>query len=182
MRLWMRFGVAALALALAAGAPAYAQSLPCDAFVRTPDGVWQATRNVGVPGPGRVFNVNQGAIFKPGGSFMGMQIADDLEKECPAAVEAAKAVETQVELPKYEAPNGNIDTANLTCGQFANLPPEDADFLGTWTVGWQNGAAKNRAINVTRVRETIRSVAAYCKTNKDLRFVEAVDTIMKAKR
>jgi hypothetical protein len=175
--------MALAASAVALCAPAQAQSgLPCDAFVRAQDGSWQATRNVAVPGAGRVFNIIQGAVFKPGGSFMGMQLAEDLERECPAAVEAAAAVATQVELPKYAAPNGNIDTDKLTCGQFADLPPDDADFLGTWTVGWQNGAAKNRAINVTRVRETIRSVAAYCKTNKDMRFVVAVDTIMKAKR
>jgi hypothetical protein len=183
MRLWMRLSWAVLALTLAAGAPARAQrGLPCDAFVRTPDGVWQATRNVGVPGPGRAINVIQGAIFKPGSSFMGMELAADLEKECPAVVEAAKAVETQVELPKYAAPSGNIDTGNLTCGQFANLPPEDADFLGTWTVGWQNGATKNRAINVGKVREAIRNVAIYCKANKDKKFVQAVDVVMKAEK
>ena len=181
----MRFGncvgLALVALMVAAGlAPAEAQSLPCDAFVRTPEGVWQATRNVGVPGPGRTFNINQGAVFKPGSSFMGMELAADLEKACPLEVEAAKAVETQVELPKYAAPSGNIDTANLTCAQFANLPPEDADFLGTWTAGWQNGAIKNRAINVGKVREAIRGVAAYCKANKDKKFVQAVDVVMKS--
>ena len=181
MRLGTCLGLTLFTLTLAAGAPAHAQSMPCDAFVRTPDGVWQATRNVALPGAGRVFNVLQGATFKPGGSFMGMQVADDLEKECPAAIEAAKAVETQVELPKYEAPNGNIDTATLTCAQFSNLPPEDADFLGTWTVGWQNGATKNRAINVGKVREAIRGVAAYCKANKDKKFVQAVDVVMKAR-
>lgn len=183
MRLWMRLSWAVLALTITAGVPAYAQSgLPCDAFVRTPDGVWQATRNVGVPGPGRTFNVNQGAVFKPGSSFMGLELAAELEKECPAVVEAAKAVETQVELPKYAAPSGNIDTGNLTCGQFATLPPEDADFLGTWTVGWQNGALKNRAINVRKVREAIRNVAIYCKANKDKKFVQAVDVVMKAEK
>jgi hypothetical protein len=176
MRLWLALAI----LVMTASMSAQAQSLPCDAFQRTPEGVWQATRNVGIPGPGRTFNVNQGAIFKPGASFMGMELAADLEKECPAVVEAAKAVETQVELPKYAAPSGNIDTANLTCAQFANLPPEDADFLGTWTVGWQNGAIKNRAINVGKVREAIRGVAAYCKANKDKKFVQAVDVVMKA--
>jgi hypothetical protein len=181
----LRLALAMAAIALAAGlnVPARAQSgLPCDAFTKNQDGSWQATRNVALPGPGRVFNVNQGAVFKPGGSFMGMQIADDLERECPAAVQAAAAVATQVELPKYAAPNGNIDTDKLTCGQFAYLPPDDADFLGTWTVGWQNGAAKNRAINVTKVRETIRGVAAYCKANKDKRFVQAVDVVMRAEK
>ncbi len=177
MRHWL-----ALVLLIATSAGASAQSLPCDAFVRTPDGVWQATRNVGVPGAGRTYNVNQGAVFKPGASFMGLELAAELEKECPAVVEAAKAVETQVELPKYEAPNGNIDTANFTCAQFSNLPPEDADFLGTWTVGWQNGTIKNRAINVVRVRDAIRGVGAYCKANKDKKFVQAVEVVMKAGR
>ena len=185
----MRLGLGIAALASATWAmtaalctAAHGQSLPCDAFVKNQDGSWQATRNVPLQGPGRVFNVLQGATFKPGGSFMGMQIADDLEKECPAAVEAAAAVATQVELPTYAAPSGNIDTDKLTCGQFANLPPEDADFLGTWTVGWQNGAVKNRAINVGKVREAIRGVAAYCKANKDKKFVQAVDAVMKAEK
>jgi hypothetical protein len=182
----MRFGglgLAIIAVAAVTGAPVLAQSgLPCDAFVKNQDGSWQATRNVAVPGPGRVFNVNQGALFKPGGSFMGMELAADLERECPAAVEAAAVVATQVELPKYAAPNGNIDTDKLTCAQFADLPPDDADFLGTWTLGWQNGAAKNRAINVIKVRETIRGVAVYCKANKDKRFVQAVDVVMKAEK
>ncbi len=179
----MRFWWALLALTLAAGAPAYGQSgMPCDAFMKNGDGSWQATRNVPLQGAGRVYNVLQGATFKPGGSFMGMQIADDLEKECPAAVEAAAAALTQVELPKYAAPSGNIDTGNLTCAQFSNLPPEDADFLGTWTVGWQNGASKNRAINVGKVREAIRNVAAYCKANKDKKFVQAIDVVMKAEK
>jgi hypothetical protein len=182
MRLGNAFGILVLAAGLNAPARAQSDALPCDAFVKLSDGSWQATRNVSVPGAGRTFNVRQGALFTPGSSFMGMTLAEDLEKACPAAVEAAVAAATQVELPKYAAPDGNIDTDKLTCAQFADLPPDDADFLGTWTVGWQNGAAKNRAINVTRVRETIRSVAAYCKTNKDMRFVEAVDTIMKAKR
>ena len=176
------WGIAIFTMMAALGATAHAQSMPCDAFVKNQDGSWQATRNVPLQGPGRVFNILQGATFKPGGSFMGMQIADDLEKECPAAVEAAAAVATQVELPKYEAPNGNIDTANLTCAQFANLPPDDADFLGTWTAGWQNGAVKNRAINVGKVREAIRGVAAYCKANKDKKFVQAVDVVMKAEK
>lgn len=172
----------ALVLLVMTAFGAQAQGLPCDAFARTPEGVWQATRNVGIPGPGRTFNVNQGAIFKPGSSFMGLELAADLEKECPAVVEAAKAIETQVELPKYAAPSGNIDTANLTCAQFVNLPPEDADFLGTWTAGWQNGATKNRAINVAKVRDAIRGVAVYCKSNKDKKFVQAVDVVMKASR
>ena len=185
MRQGLRLCLAVAAVALAAGLSiqAHAQSgLPCDAFTKNQDGSWQATRNVAIPGPGRVFNVNQGALFKPGGSFMGMELAADLERECPAVVEAAAAAATQVELPKYAAPNGNIDTDKLTCAQFADLPSDDADFLGTWTVGWQNGAAKNRAINVTKVRETIRGVAVYCKANKDKRFVQAVDVVMKAEK
>jgi hypothetical protein len=184
MRLGTRLGLALAMSVLAAGvgAPAQAQNLPCDAFVKNQDGSWSATRNVAVPGPGRVFNVQQGAQFRPGASFMGMTLAEDLEKACPAAVEAAAAALTQVELPKYAAPDGNIDTDKLTCGQFSDLPPDDADFLGTWTIGWQNGAARKQAINVTRVKEAIHNVAVYCKANKAKPFVQAVDAILKAER
>ena len=176
----LAFGVTVLIAGLSAPALAQSGGLPCDAFVKNEDGSWSATRNVAVPGPGRVFNVREGAQFRPGMTFMGMTLAEDFEKACPAAVEAAAAVATQVELPKYAAPDGNIDTDKLTCAQFADLPPDDADFLGTWTLGWQNGAAKKRAINVAKVKETIHNVAVYCKANKDKRFVQAVEAVMKA--
>ena len=182
MRLGVAFGAMVLTAALSAPALAQTSALPCDAFVKNADGSWSATRNVGVPGPGRVFNVQQGAQFRPGASFMGMTLAEDLEKACPAAVEAAVAAATQVELPKYAAPDGNIDTDKFTCAQFANLPPDDADFLGTWALGWQNGAAKKRAINVAKVKEAIHNVAVYCKANKDKRFVQAIEAVMKAGR
>jgi len=180
----MRLAFALLLLAAALSTPALAQNsdLPCDAFAKNADGSWSALRNVEVPGPGRVFHVQQGALFRPGGSFMGMRMAEDLEAGCPAAVQAATAALTQVELPKYAAPDGNIDTEKLTCAQFSDLPPDDADFLGTWTIGWQNGVAKNRAINVSKIKMAIRNVAVYCKANKDKRFVQAVDAVMKAER
>lgn len=83
------------------------------------------------------------------------------------------------ELPKYAAPDGNIDTDKFICAQFADLPPDDADFLGTWTIDWQNGAAKKRVINVAKVKQAIHNVAVYCKANKDKRFVQAVEAVMK---
>ena len=39
-------------------------------------------------------------------------------------------MESAVELSKYTDANGNIDIQKLTCGQFANTPQADADFLG----------------------------------------------------
>ena len=135
MRFAVALGMSVIACGLSAPALAQNDALPCDAFARLADGSWQAIRNVGVQGPGRVFNVRQGALFQPGASFMGMTLAEDLDKKCPVQVEAAAAAATQVELPKYAAPDGNIDTEKFTCAQFADLPPDDAEFLGTWTLG-----------------------------------------------
>lgn len=91
----LAFGVTVLVAGLSAHALARSGGLPCDAFVKNEDGSWSATRNVAVPGPGRVFNVREGALFRRGMSFMGMTLAEDLEKACPAAVETAAAAATQ---------------------------------------------------------------------------------------
>ena len=57
---------------------------------------------------------------------------------------------------------------------------EDADFLGVWYSGWNNGLAKKNAINVLRVNEGIHSV--YCKAHKEKRIIEAIDIILKQER
>jgi hypothetical protein len=104
----VRLGTIVLA-AVWLSTPALAQSggLPCDAFQKNPDGSWSAMRNVSVPGPGRYFNVQQGALFRPGASFMGQNLAAQLDRDCLAEAAAATAP-PQVELPKLAGPSGII--------------------------------------------------------------------------
>jgi hypothetical protein len=88
----------------------------------------------------------------------------------------------QTELSKYADAKGYIDVQKLTCGQLAGTYQEDADFLGVWYSGWYNGLAKKHAINVPRVKENIHNVIVYCKANRDVTVIKAIDTILKAEK
>jgi hypothetical protein len=76
----------------------------------------------------------------------------------------------------------HIDIQKPTCGQLANTPQADADFLGAMYIGWYNGVAKKNAINLTRVKDAIRNLVVYCKANKDKRVTQAIDAIRKDAR
>ena len=88
----------------------------------------------------------------------------------------------QTELSKYADAKGYIDVQKLTCAQLAGTYQEDADFLGVWYSGWYNGLAKKHAINVPRVKENIHNVIVYCKANKDVTVIKAIDAILKAEK
>jgi hypothetical protein len=88
----------------------------------------------------------------------------------------------QTELSKYADAKGYIDVQKLTCGQLAGTYQEDADFLGVWYSGWYNGLAKKHAINVPRVKENIHNVIVYCKANRDVTVIKAIDEILKAEK
>ena len=88
----------------------------------------------------------------------------------------------QTELSKYADAKGYIDVQKLTCAQLAGTFQEDADFLGIWYSGWYNGLAKKHAINVPRVKENIHNVIVYCKANRDVTVIKAIDTVLKAEK
>jgi hypothetical protein len=79
-----------------------------------------ALRNVRVPGPGTSFSINGGAVFRPNDSFMGMNLAQELDKECPAQSQAPAQAATRVGLSKLADAKGDIDVQQLTCGQLAS--------------------------------------------------------------
>lgn len=177
-----RFAIALAAIALgtagaSTGAQAQSGGIACDAFIKNADGSWTAMRNIAVPGAGRVFNVRQGSNFRPGAVFMGMDMVEQLEKDCPSTL--VTAPQQQADLTKLADASGNIDVQKLTCGQLTETYQEDADFLLAWYSGWSNGLAKKREINVPRVKEAIHNVIVYCKANKDKQLGQAIDFIMK---
>jgi hypothetical protein len=174
------FAAAIALLAFFPGGPARAQgNVPCDAFAKNPDGSLTATRNVAFPGPGRNFNVQQGATFTPNMSFMGLNMASVLDQGCPA--EAASVplpgAPPPVAIAKLADVNGAIDVEKLTCAQLAESYQEDADFLLTWYSGWSNGLAKMHTVNVAQVKAGIHDVIVYCKANKDKLIVQAIDAV-----
>jgi len=168
----------AAALAVALSATAHAQSgFPCDAFIKNADGSWTAARNVRLPGPGTSYGINQGATFTPNMSFMGMNVATELEQQCPANL--VPAAQTAVDVVKYADAKGDIDAQTLTCGQLADASQEDAAFLGTWYVGWYSGQTKKNAINVAAARAAIPDLIVYCKAHKDRMVASAIDAVLK---
>ena len=101
---------------------------------------------------------------------------------CSVLILGICGASAQTELSKYADAKGYIDVQKLTCGQLAGTYQEDADFLGVWYSGWYNGLAKKHAINVPRVKENIHNVIVYCKANRDVTVIKAIDAILKAEK
>lgn len=179
MEIVMRFALLAALVMACVSTGAQAQSLACDAFAKNADGSWTALRNVGVPGPGTTYNINGGAVFRPTDSFMGMNLAQTLEHDCPTQSQAPAVAATRVELPKLADAKGDIDIHQLTCGQLASTYQEDADFLLTWYSGWYNGLAKAHVLNVARVKDSVHEIIAYCKANAGKRVTQAIEEMRK---
>ncbi len=152
-------------------------TFPCDAFIKNADGSWTAARNVRLPGPGTSYGVNQGAVFTPNMSIMGMNVASELERQCPANL--VPAAQTTVDVTKYADAKGNIDAQALTCGQLADASQEDAEFLAVWYAGWRDGQTKRTALNLAAARAAIPDLIVYCKANKDRPVASAIDAVMK---
>lgn len=194
MRRRFTIPIAAIALAVCLNTATRAQSivLPCEDFIKNPDGSWTPQRDVPVAGLGRKLTLRQGGALAPGAAILSVDFAALLDQQCPAVAVTVPgsepvpapvpAMESAVELSKYTDANGNIDIQKLTCGQFANTPQADADFLGAMYIGWYNGLAKKNAINLTRVKDAIRNLVVYCKANKDKRVTQAIDAIRKDAR
>lgn len=101
---------------------------------------------------------------------------------CSALILGVCSAHAQTELSKYADAKGYIDVQKLTCAQLAGTYQEDADFLGIWYSGWYNGLAKKHAINVPRVKENIHNVIVYCKANRDVTVIKAIDAVLKAEK
>jgi hypothetical protein len=182
--MWRRIAVAVVAVGLQAAyliQGAHAQSIECDAFLRDPDGSWTVMRKTYIPSAN--VKVEEGAVFRPGGSFLGDDLAARLDKACPNAPMAAPAptpapVQTtrgQVPLSTYADSNGNIDVRRFSCATLDDASAEEAELL----LSWYSGFAKKRGFNLARLRDAIRNVADYCKANRDKNLVQAMDLGLK---
>jgi hypothetical protein len=155
----------------------------CDQFAKNADGSWVALNNADMPGLGRKLTIRQGSVLKPGATILSVDIAALLDEQCPSVLPAAPAAAPQPDLQqRYADPSGNIDIQTLTCGQLVSTYQEDAEFVLLWSSGWYNGLARKSAVNMPRVKESIRGVIAYCQVNKDKRLTQAIDAVAKNER
>jgi hypothetical protein len=101
---------------------------------------------------------------------------------CTAALLATSGARAAVELSTYADANGDIDVQKLTCAQLANTFQEDADFLAVWYSGWYNGLADYSKLKVDRAKELEHRVIVYCKANKKIKVIKAMDINIKQMR
>jgi hypothetical protein len=157
--------------------------IPCDSFMKNPDGSWVALNNTDIPGLGRKLTIRQGSVLRPGATILSIDMAAMLDEQCPSVLPTTPAAPPQPDLQqKYADPGGNIDIATLTCGQLTSSYQEDAEFVLLWSSGWYNGLARRTAMNMPRIKEGIRNVIAYCQANKDKRLTEAINAVMAGER
>src|SRR5882757_5892880 len=84
-----RFTITTAAMALGAvclstGAQAQSIVLPCEDFIKNPDGSWTPQRDVPVVGLGRKLTLRQGGTLAPGATILSVDFAALLEQQCPA--------------------------------------------------------------------------------------------------
>jgi hypothetical protein len=176
-------GVAAICLqaaCLMAGARAQDGDLECDSFMKNVDGSWTVVHKAYIPGPN--VRVEEGSVFRPGGTFLGDDLAARLDRACPnvpVSMPAAAAQAAKLPLSAHADANGNIDVRQLTCAQLDDASGEDTELLLAWYGGWYNALAKRRGFNLARLRYVIRNVVDYCKANPDKNVVQVVDLMLK---
>lgn len=178
-------------------AQAATSNFPCDAFAKNPDGSWTVLQTTYLEGPN--VKVQQDAIFPPGRVVLGYDIAALIAKACPNAAVApppgaepstgvstapgtapsAAAPQPQSFLARYADANGNLDVRQLTCGHLDDTSAEEAELFLAWYSGWYSGVAKNRGINLARIRYAIRNVVAYCKGDRNKRLTDVMDQMLK---
>jgi len=197
---------AAIALqACCLSAQAATSNFPCDAFAKNPDGSWTVLKTTYLEGPD--VKVQEDATFAPGRVIRGYDIADMIAKACPNAVVArppgtepaaaqgaapstgvstapgtapsAAAPQPQSSLARYADANGNLNVRQLTCGHLDDTSAEEAELFLSWYSGWYSGVAKNRGINLARIRYAIRNVVAYCKGDRNKRLTDVMDQMLK---
>ncbi len=102
-----------LALALPMDSVQAQGGLPCGSFIRNQDGSWTAIDNVPFPGSGRIINLRQGSVMKPGFFILGTDVAAELATGCASTPVQQPAAE----ITTLADDKGVIDMATLGCAQ-----------------------------------------------------------------
>jgi hypothetical protein len=182
--MWRLLAFAVVAICLQAAclvSRAQAQlAIDCASFMKNPDGSWTVISKAYIPGPN--VRVEEGSVFRRGGTFLGEDLAERLDRACPnvpITTPTAQPTSPQVPLSTYADANGNIDVRRLTCAYLDNASTEETGLLLSWYSGSYNAVAKKRGFNLERVRSGIRNVVDYCKANPDKNLAQALDLILK---
>jgi hypothetical protein len=177
---WRRMAFAVVAICLQAGWAQAQLGIDCASFMKNPDGSWTVISKAYIPGPN--VRVEEGSVFRRGGTFLGEDLAERLDRACPNVPVTTPAVQPtgpQVPLSTYADSNGNIDVHRLNCAYLDNASTEETELLLSWYSGSYNAIAKKRGFNLERLRSAIRNVVDYCKANPEKNLAQALDVILK---
>jgi hypothetical protein len=181
--MWRRLAFAVVAICLQAvclATRAQAQAIDCASFMKNPDGSWTVIDKAYIPGPN--VRVEEGSVFRRGGTFLGEDLAERLDRACPNVPVTTPAVQPrgpQVPLSTYADANGNIEARRLTCAYLAKASTEETGLLLSWYSGSYNALAKKRGFNLERLRSAIRNVVDYCQANPEKNLAQALDLLLK---
>lgn len=79
----MKLLVPAATLILILSTPCFArQGISCSDFHQNQDGSWSSNRPVSIAGPNGQVQIGQGASFRPGVAFNGIDLATYLNQQC----------------------------------------------------------------------------------------------------
>jgi hypothetical protein len=176
---WRRMAFAVVAICLQAGWAQAQLGIDCASFMKNPDGSWTVISKAYIPGPN--VRVEEGSVFRRGGTFLGEDLAERLDRACPnvPVTMPAEPTSPRVPLSTYADANGNIDVRRLNCAYLDNASTEETELLLSWYSGSYNATAKKRGFNLERLRSAIRNVVDYCKANPEKNLAQALDAILK---
>jgi hypothetical protein len=202
-RLFILVVAAFVLFGLAASARAQESEIDCNDFIKNAGGSWTVVADKAYI-PVRKMRVNRGVTFTSDQLFLGEDMVARLNKACPnvqpqpvdadAAPAGAAGVAPgsaqalaqpmqapRVQLSQYADPNGDLDVRRLTCAHVDAASPEEADVLLSWYSGWYAAAAKRRGANISfaRVRDAVRSVRDYCRTNGEKNLSQVMELMLK---
>src|SRR5580704_14768596 len=190
-------------------AQAATSNFPCDAFAKNPDGSWTVLQTTYLEGPnvkvqqdatfapGRVvlgYDIADmiakacpnAVVAPPGTEPAAAQGAAPSVAPSTAGVSTAPGTATRAAAPqpqsflaRYADANGNLDIRQLTCGHLDDTSAEEAELFLSWYSGWYSGIAKNRGINLARIRYAIRNVVTYCKGDRNKRLTDVMEQMLK---
>jgi hypothetical protein len=190
-------------------AQAATSNFPCDAFAKNSDGSWTVLQTTYLEGPnvkvqqdatfapGRVvlgYDIadmiakacpNAVVAPPPGtepataqGAAPSVAPSTGIST-APGTAPSAAAPQPQSFLARYADANGNLDIRQLTCGHLDDTSAEEAELFLSWYSGWYSGVAKNRGINLARIRYAIRNVVVYCKGDRNKRLTDVMEQMLK---
>ncbi len=71
-----------------------------------------------------------------------------------------------------------IDLATVKCSELANMPEDDATFLFTWLLGYQNGQTGTTTMDLTAMESTGTEIGDYCGKNPEVGILAASTEVM----